>query len=105
MSRPAEATARLRGVDSPFSSPLTAKQANVLRFIEAHLADTGSPPTLREIAAAFGFTGQAAFLHLVALQRHGYIARPHNQQRAITVLRRAPLFLVAEHRDAAAGAA
>jgi repressor LexA len=55
-------------------SDLTPRQANVLRFIQRSLSETGMPPTRAEIAAELGFRSpNAAEEHLRALARKGVI--------------------------------
>ena len=50
-------------------SDLTPRQANVLRFIQRSLSETGMPPTRAEIAAELGFRSpNAAEEHLRALR-------------------------------------
>ena len=54
--------------------PLTARQREVLAQIQAHLDQTGFPPTRAEIASALGFRSvNAAEDHLKALARKGMI--------------------------------
>jgi repressor LexA len=51
-------------------SDLTPRQANVLRFIQRSLTETGMPPTRAEIATELGFrSANAAEEHLRALAR------------------------------------
>lgn len=65
---------------------LTARQAEVLRFITAHQAEHGYPPTLREIAAHMGIRStNGANDYLVALERKGRITREVNVARGIKV--------------------
>ena len=54
---------------------LTQKQQAVLHFIAAE-AEVGAPPTLREIAAHFGFRSKtAAADHVRALRQKGFLCR------------------------------
>lgn len=98
-----------------FSSPLTVKQANILRFLDVFIAEEGRSPSVREIADAFdeASTGGATRC-LGALEQLAFIRRAApasgpvrglRPRREIVILRRAPLFLVVERADAAAGAA
>lgn len=65
--------------------PLTDQQAKVLAFIQDNAALYS--PTVREIAAAFGFKSpNGVTCHLVALERKGYLKR-HRTVRGIEVLR------------------
>ena len=64
--------------------PLTDQQAKVLAFIQDNAAMYS--PTVREIAAAFGFRSpNGVTCHLVALERKGYIKRT-STVRGIEVL-------------------
>lgn len=58
------------------SSTLTDKQRRILEFIASVMEREGRPPTVREIAAAFGYSSpKAADDHLAALERKGYLER------------------------------
>ncbi|WP_460813381.1 transcriptional repressor LexA [Luteimonas pelagia] len=65
--------------DSSDSSGLTPRQQAVLDFIRAHAAAEGVPPTLQQIADAFGFRQAcAAHKHVRRLREAGYLSvRPH----------------------------
>lgn len=53
---------------------LTARQSQILQFIQAFMDETGMPPTRAEIARELGFRSiNAAEEHLRALQRKGVI--------------------------------
>lgn len=66
---------------------LTDKQAKILRFVVHRQQETGYPPTVREIAAEFGFRSpKAASDHLAALERKGYIDRQSGMARGLRVL-------------------
>lgn len=55
---------------------LTARQQQVLEFVQATSAERGRPPTVREIATHFGFASpKAASDHLAALERKGWIKK------------------------------
>lgn len=54
---------------------LTARQGEILDFIQSFSAREGMPPTVREIGARFKVTPRAAFDHLAALERKGVLAR------------------------------
>lgn len=65
---------------------LTPRQGEVLAFLKDFLKKRGYPPTVREIAAHFGFHGhQAAKKHLDALERKGMIRRTAGNSRAIEI--------------------
>src|SRR3954454_2622155 len=54
------------------TTPLTARQQQILDWIRRHLERTGMPPTRAEIAAGLGFrTASSAEDHLRALARKG----------------------------------
>jgi len=65
---------------------LTARQREILHFIQGFLAEEGYPPTVREIAAHFGIDYRAAIDHLRALERKGSLTRS-SRSRGIQVLR------------------
>lgn len=63
---------------------LTARQREILEFIENELAHGGLPPTRSEIMARFGFASpNAAQCHLRALARHGAIELHSHRARGI----------------------
>lgn len=66
---------------------LTARQAEVLDVIKAHLAETGYPPTRQDIAREFGFKSpNAAEEHLRALARKGVIEVIPGTSRGIRLM-------------------
>lgn len=66
---------------------LTHRQAEILRFIKAHIADYQLPPTQTEIMQAMGFRSRtAAKDHLQALQKKGVIRLIPNSARGIQLL-------------------
>lgn len=54
---------------------LTRRQQEVLGFIRLFTQRHGVPPTVREIGGRFKVTPRAAFDHLRALERKGYLRR------------------------------
>lgn len=65
-------------------SPLTDRQAAILAFIRAHTDGEGVPPTLQEIASAFGFRQAcAAHKHVRRLEQAGYLGVRPNAARGI----------------------
>lgn len=53
---------------------LTARQAEILKFIRSFSRSNGFPPTRREIGAYFGWAGaSAAHQHLQLIAAKGYI--------------------------------
>lgn len=65
---------------------LTKRQRQVLEFVQASQREAGVMPTLREIAAHFGFrSSRAAADHLDALKRKGFIQSAPGKARALRV--------------------
>ena len=66
---------------------LTPRQRDVLGFIQAHAEAEGAPPTLQQIADAFGFRQAcAAHKHVRRLQDAGYLEVRPNEARGIRVV-------------------
>ena len=66
---------------------LTPRQRDVLGFIQAHAEGEGVPPTLQQIADAFGFRQAcAAHKHVRRLQQAGYLEVRPNEARGIRVV-------------------
>ena len=69
---------------------LTAKQKEVLKFIYKAVKNDHRPPTIREIAAHFGFSSTGTVRdYLRALIDKGYIKVVSNKSRAIELIREA----------------
>jgi repressor LexA len=69
------------------NNKLTARQKEVLRFIEEFQLKHGVVPSTREIQAQFGFASQtAAMNHLRALERKGVIQRQPGKARAVAMV-------------------
>jgi repressor LexA len=69
-------------------TPLTPKQQEILAFIQSCARDGGYPPTVREIAAHFGFRSpKAATDHLQALEKKGYLSRSAGMARGLTLVK------------------
>ena len=65
---------------------LTDRQRAVLDFIRAHAGSQGAPPTLQQIADAFGFAQAcAAHKHVRRLQQAGYLDVRPREARGIRV--------------------
>lgn len=74
------------------SSELTERQAEILAFIRGHVAREQVPPTVAEIAAAFGFRSPNAVTgHLRALGRKGHIRMRPGRARNIELVQGAGL--------------
>lgn len=86
---------------------LTARQLQVLNYIEESLERTGVMPSTREIQDHFGFASQtAAMNHLRALERKGVIVRLPGKARAVALsshLRRNPILDIPIFGHIAAG--
>jgi repressor LexA len=68
------------------SSKITARQRQVLDFIEQQMRARGYPPSVREIGEAIGLTSPSTVhSHLNTLQRLGYLRRDPTKPRAIEV--------------------
>jgi repressor LexA len=65
---------------------LTQRQREVLDFIQAFTEEHGVPPTVREIGGRFRVTPRAAFDHLRALERKGYLRRRSTEGRTSRAL-------------------
>jgi repressor LexA len=66
---------------------LTKAQKRVLDFVQAEQAAGRAMPTLREIAAKFGFAShRGAAIHLKALQRKGFIESDPGKARSLRVV-------------------
>ncbi|MEJ2671864.1 MAG: transcriptional repressor LexA [Deltaproteobacteria bacterium] len=65
--------------------PLTERQQAVLTFVEEFCSYQGYPPTVREVAAAFGIQPRAAADHLAALKRKGYLRRDPGVSRGLSL--------------------
>ena len=72
---------------SPVSpAPLTARQRQVLDFIDAEVRARGYPPSVREIGEAVGLSSPSTVhAHLAALQDKGYLKRDPSKPRAIEI--------------------
>jgi len=65
----------------------TARQLAVLKFIKAHLIEKAFPPTVREIAAHFGFASPlSAQLHINALIKKGFLKKTPFKQRSLEII-------------------
>ena len=69
---------------------LTKKQKEVLKFIYDKIKNTSLPPTIREIAANFGFSSTGTVRdYLRVLVNKGYLKITSNKSRAIEIVREA----------------
>src|SRR5689334_23153458 len=93
--------------------PLTARQRQVLEFIDTEVRRRGYPPSVREIGEAVGLSSPSTVhAHLAALQDKGYLRRDPSKPRAIEIslepstgapIERRPLRQVPLVGDVAAG--
>jgi repressor LexA len=68
------------------SKPLTARQQQILTFIEAITNQRGYPPSVREIGKAIGLTSPSSVQnHLNRLNELGYLRRDPVKPRALEV--------------------
>ncbi|HEY1078088.1 MAG TPA: transcriptional repressor LexA [Fontimonas sp.] len=66
---------------------LTARQREILEFIQQRIRDDGYPPSQRDIADRFGFSQNAARDHLMALVKKQEIEIAPNGARTIRLLK------------------
>lgn len=64
----------------------TPRQLEILSFISSYYHENCRPPALRDIGKHFDFTQKAAYDHVRALERKGYIRR-RSGARAIMILK------------------
>ena len=65
---------------------LTARQREILEYIDESMRNRGYPPSVREIGTAVGLTSPSTVHnHLNTLQRLGFIRRNPTKPRAIEV--------------------
>jgi repressor LexA len=65
---------------------LTSRQREVFDFIRAFIKERGYPPSVREIGERFHIYPRAAFDHLKALERKGYLKRRESMSRGLELL-------------------
>ena len=65
---------------------LTRRQKEILDYVKGSVAKRGFPPSIREIGERFGIYPRAAFDHIRALERKGFVRRGAAKSRAIEVL-------------------
>ncbi len=65
---------------------LTPRQREVLDFVKEFTLESGYPPSVREIGRHFDIYPRAAFDHLKALERKGYLRRRQAKSRGIEIL-------------------
>jgi len=65
---------------------LTARQEEIFNFVKTFIKERGYPPSVREIGERFQIYPRAAFDHLKALERKGYLKRRGSMSRGLEVL-------------------
>jgi repressor LexA len=65
---------------------LTSRQREIFNFIRAHTKERGYPPSVREIGKHFNIYPRAAFDHLKALEKKGYLKRQSSMSRGLKIL-------------------
>jgi repressor LexA len=65
---------------------LTSRQREVLNFVTTFIKGRGYPPSVREIGEHFNIYPRAAFDHLKALERKGYLKRRGSMSRGLEIL-------------------
>ncbi len=74
--------------DAP-AAQLTARQREILAFVNDHSAQHGYPPTVREIGTAVGLTSSSTVhAHLANLERLGLLRRDPAKPRALNLVGR-----------------
>jgi repressor LexA len=78
------------GIERPYdvrmAPKISARQRDILDFIEQQMRERGYPPSVREIGDAVGLTSPSTVhSHLNTLQRLGYLRRDPTKPRAIEV--------------------
>jgi repressor LexA len=65
---------------------LTSRQSEIFNFIRAFIKERGYPPSVREIGEHFKIYPRAAFDHLKALEKKGYLKRRGSMSRSLEIL-------------------
>ena len=65
---------------------LTSRQREIFNFIRTFIKERGYPPSVREIGERFNIYPRAAFDHLKALERKGYLKRRGSVSRGLEIL-------------------
>jgi repressor LexA len=65
---------------------LTSRQREIFNFIKTFIKERGYPPSVREIGERFNIYPRAAFDHLKALERKGYLKRRGSMSRGLEIL-------------------
>ena len=65
---------------------LTTRQSEIFNFVRGFIQERGYPPSIREIGEHFNIYPRAAFDHLKALERKGYLKRRGSMSRGLEIL-------------------
>jgi len=65
---------------------LTSRQREIFNFVRTFIRERGYPPSVREIAEHFNIYPRAAFDHLKALEKKGYLRRRGSMSRSLELL-------------------
>ena len=65
---------------------LTPRQKEIFNFVRTFIKGRGYPPSIREIGEHFNIYPRAAFDHLKALEKKGYLKRRGSMSRSLEVL-------------------
>jgi len=66
---------------------LTARQQEILGYLQSHIKKHGYPPSVREIGQALGLSSSSTVhTHLTQLEEKGWIRRDPSKPRAIEIL-------------------
>lgn len=65
---------------------LTKRQSEIMEFIQDFIIEKAYPPTIREIASAFGISVKAAFDHVKALEKKDIIRTSNNKSRSLEII-------------------
>ena len=65
---------------------LTSRQREIFDFVRIFIKERGYPPSVREIGDHFHIYPRAAFDHLKALEKKGYLKRRESMSRGLEIL-------------------
>lgn len=65
---------------------LTSRQREIFDFVRTFIKERGYPPSVREIGEYFHIYPRAAFDHLKALEKKGYLRRRESMSRGLEIL-------------------
>jgi len=65
---------------------LTSRQREIFNFVRGFIRERGYPPSVREVGEHFNIYPRAAFDHLKALERKGYLKRRGSMSRGLEIL-------------------